>query len=814
MVMINVSGANSETLSRVNYGVLFQSKGRVSAVYDYWAHTFEIEFPYFNVNVTNPDLITWTSLNYSNKCLNLSRQATRSCLFVHHALLDVTKLRANHRRRLQLALQLAQEVMPSHQHSDEQSVRSRSKRAPLGFIGSISHFLFGTATEKEVKRISAHIQALEERNVQIGNSMASFAEDLSSFMTVSNEKLGNLQLGIEDNHDAIMSIAKGMKEVSSSLHHNLRFSVLMTKQLYLAMSLQEGLQEFLHGVHGLLHHTLSPYLLPYSDITNAINSIQRRLSRASSQLQVKPMSAKEIYSMTNFLWTFKKDSIFITLKFPLVSSVSDLKLYQVYSLPVPFNESSEHTTQLLNLPEYIAFTRDSNYYAFPTKDMWHKGIINAQEHDLPMYPVSKQSCVTSLFFDDKKFIMESCNFRVQLNTMQPNVQHLNTGQYLMSNVSHYFLRCPSGVTQKRGCNFCVLAVPCLCDISTDLAYFPPRLNECVDNSSQPTSSHPVNLAVLMHFFAENQLDHIDGDTTFDRWPSVSTPDMKIFQHKFADFITADRSTDLSLKKVAEAVRNDKVIFQTLAEPILHKLPAISEDDSMSLMSILTVSDTAVTVVLCVVVAYICVRLHLLINMVIAMKSLPMAKSQRFVNIFQTTTTTMAPPVVVVREQNDTILYAILALSLLTLAAIIYRYLTRISRKAHISLEITNGKRCAMIPVVNLPYCPKFFHVQTSSNISGIQVQGWLKPTLKYNNDGFSITNLVDNSNLPMPNVVQVNPLTSLKLRLILKDKPFVYLVAMHGSHAFHMRICSNQCDQCVISVNSVESPAQTTEIEP
>ena len=55
--------------------------------------------------------------------------------------------------------------------------------------------------------------------------MSTFSEDLSSFMTVSNEKISNLQLGIEDNHDAIMSIARGMREVSSSLQHNLQCSV-------------------------------------------------------------------------------------------------------------------------------------------------------------------------------------------------------------------------------------------------------------------------------------------------------------------------------------------------------------------------------------------------------------------------------------------------------------------------------------------------------------------------------------------------------------------------------------------------------------
>ena len=745
-------------------------------------------------------------MNPSNTCMNLSLTAARTCLYIQHALHDVARLRSRNNQRLLLALRLAQEVMPSHHHSPDHTVKSRSKRAPFGFIGSISRSLFGTATEKEIKQISNHIKALEQRNIHLGEAMSTFSEDLSSFMTVSNEKISNLQLGIEDNHDAIMSIARGMREVSSSLQHNLQFTVLIAKELYLAMNLQESLQEFLHGVHGLLHHKLSPYLLPYSDVKDTISSIQNRLAQAHSQLYIKPMSAKEIYSMSNFLWTFKKNSIFITLKFPLVSSVSDLKLYQVFSLPVPFNESSKHSTQLLDLPEYIAFTRDSNHYTFPTKDMWHKGIINAQEHDLPLYPVSKQSCVTSLYFDNKQSVLDLCNFRVQLGTVEPTIQHLNTGQYVLSNVSHYYLRCPSGMSQKQGCNFCILAVPCLCDISTELAYFPPRLNECIDNSSVPTAAHPVNLAVLLHFFDDNQLGHIKGDTTFNTWTSVTTPEINIYKHKFDEFIAADKSHDLSLKKVADAVRKDKIVFQTLAEPILHKFPEISDDDSMPLMSILTVSDTVITVVLGVVLAYVCVKLHMVIKIIVALKAVPTSSGQ-FINIFSTSTTTVSP-VIIVKEKDDTVLYAILALSLLTLAAIFYKYFTRISRKAVLALEITDVKSCVMIPLALLPYCPKFLHVQSSANISNLHLTGWIRPRLTYQADGFTLTNLVDNSILPIPSEVTISPIMALKLRFILKSKPFVYIVAMHGSHAFHMRVCPPQCTQCNITMNCTENLAE------
>ena len=139
LILICANGANSETLSRINYGVLFQSKGQVSAIYDYWAHMFETEFPVFNVSDSQSDL-SWspmnpsnTCMNPSNTCMNLSLTAARACLYIHHALHDVARLRSRNNQRLLLALRLAQEVMPSHHHSRDHTLKSRSKRAPFWF---------------------------------------------------------------------------------------------------------------------------------------------------------------------------------------------------------------------------------------------------------------------------------------------------------------------------------------------------------------------------------------------------------------------------------------------------------------------------------------------------------------------------------------------------------------------------------------------------------------------------------------------------------------------------------------------------------
>ena len=791
-----------ETISKVNYGVIFEEVGPMCAIYDYWAHTFEVPFPGLKLNK-----FIKSRGNRSMSCESLARNSVVSCYAMQEALNRVNEVRRRYMYNLNLSLRLAKEVMPVEKWNDTSS-RSRSKRSLLPFIGDISHALFGTATEKEVKQMARHIDLLEKKNTRLTETFAQYSDDLSSFMTLANRRHNTLRDTIQDNHQAISALAEDMSEVSTNIHHNLQFSVLLNREIYLAMSLQEGLQEFLHGIHGLLHHQLSPYILPYKDIQATIARINNRLRRSSSQLAVKDLSPKDVYSWTNFIWTFKNESLFITVKFPLVSPISHVQVYQIYSLPVPFNQSSNHATSLLNLPDYLALTKDRHYYSFPPNRIWEQGILNAQQHNLPMHPISEPSCATALFFDNKQQIMSYCNFRVQINVMKPTITHINEGKYLLSNISHVFLRCPSGMRQELGCQFCVFTVPCLCDISTNSVYFPPRLNHCQDDQTRATTVHPVNLAVLSYFYEEEQLFHITGDTLFEDVPAVSTPKMDIFKHDFTKLIAADNEDDLSLRKIAESIKNDKRIFQTLADPILDSLDLTSEPELLSWTSIVTISDTVIIVVLCLAVSFLGVKVYTMAKVIATLQMAQPVKSKSILYIIPTSsTTTTQVPVVVIKEPDNTVLYLILALAVVTLALVMYRRLTRLTRQATLALEITDGSHCTIVQLSKLPSCPKFHHIMTNNNFHDFKVQGWLSPTFSWNKGSFVVVNLLDQSRLPVPERVTISPLQGLKLRKILRSQLFTYVVGTHGKHAFHLRVCPLDCAECGVNVDLAERPA-------
>ena len=453
-IMLLCNSTVSETISRVNYGVIFEGRVSASTVYDFWPHTFQVPFP--DLKKGHLDQATQ---DRNLTCATLAPGHIESCNTMKTALQNVNDFRTKNMTNLKLSLKLAKRVMTRGAWNN--TGRSRSKRSLFPFIRDISNALFGTATEKEVKQMARHIDVLEKRNKRMSKEFAQYTDDLSSFMTLANRRHMVICDTIVDNRQAISAMADEFVAVSSTMNHNLQFLVLLIKEIYLAMTMQEALQKFLQGIHGLLQNNISPFILPYKDIKETIARINKKLTNAQSQLSAKELTPTDFYSSSNFIWTFKNESLFITVKFPLISAVSHLDVFEVIPVPVPFNLSSQHTTQLLELPRYDAFTKNRHYHTFPSDHICKKGILNAQEYDLPMHPIDEESCATAVFVDNKNSVKCACDFRVRINAIKPTILHLNEGEYLVANISSLFLRCPTGLTQQPGCQFCVFTVSCM-----------------------------------------------------------------------------------------------------------------------------------------------------------------------------------------------------------------------------------------------------------------------------------------------------------------------------------------------------------------
>ena len=289
----------------------------------------------------------------------------------------------------------------------------------------------------------------------------------------------------------------------------------LIKEVYHVMALHDCASDFLQGIDDLLDHELSMHVIPYEDMSYVIHQINIKLKEMHTTLSVLQMSIKDLYNIITFFWTYRPSGLYITTKFPLaLSTMAEFQVHKIITFSIPLNDSTLHATQLQNISEFIAFSQDNMYYTYPTANMITGKILDAQLHNLPLYQVSNPTCITAIYFENKRQAKQLCDFRVVLNGITPTVRHLNDGNDLILNVSSLYLTCPSGHKRLSGCAFCIHEIPCLCDVATGDVYFPPQLTHCTNPDQITTEVHAVNLAMLMHFFDENQISHIQGDSPF------------------------------------------------------------------------------------------------------------------------------------------------------------------------------------------------------------------------------------------------------------------------------------------------------------
>ena len=78
----------------------------------------------------------------------------------------------------------------------------------------------------------------------------------------------------------------------------------------------------------------------------------------------------------------------------------------------------------------------------------------------------------------------------------------------------------------------------------------------------------------------------------------------------------------------------------------------------------------------------------------------------------------------------------------------------------------------------------------------------------------TVTYMIDGSELAIPEQVPISIFKARKINRILhSNQVFAYIVAVHGVHAFHLKMCPTECNKCVVEMNVVEMAAVADENE-
>ena len=192
---------------------------------------------------------------------------------------------------------------------------------------------------------------------------------------------------LKEHHEEILHTEYMLFDFETSIIYLTKILAEALREAQYLFTYHAAFDEFLQGAQSLLQDKLSLYLMPFDEIQTIISNINNKLARKRTNLQVMPLSSKDIYGHLPFIWAYKNNSLYITLKFPLVAPESKMKVYKVQYFAVPLNSTTNHATKLITQHPYFAVTVNHDYYAFPSHDMimdMKNNILHARRYDLPL----------------------------------------------------------------------------------------------------------------------------------------------------------------------------------------------------------------------------------------------------------------------------------------------------------------------------------------------------------------------------------------------------------------------------------------------
>ncbi|KAL4225220.1 hypothetical protein ACF0H5_015911 [Mactra antiquata] len=524
-------------------------------------------------------------------------------------------------------------------------------------------------------------------------------------------------------------------------------------------------------------------------MSSTLADIQNIMLTKYNCFHLSVSSINDVYKDCKYLFARNGSSLFVTIKLPVSHMRVPLILYSVLSVPVPINSTSTHGTQILDLPKLFLMSDDHQYYSYFNEidlSMCDGNNVMSCSQGIALVPVTSSSCVLSIFANEKDQVKSLCDFRFVQNVIKPSVVEVSSNQVLLYKTNYISMECQHQHKVIAGCDFCMFTVPCRCALSSNLQYFQPRLGSCHDND-QTTMLHPINLAILQHFFDKSLYEHIFADTTFRKAFNVSLPDLKLYNHKMSKVIANDAKAHLSLAKMAEIANNDGVIFQSLADPLFENQVEI-ENTMFDTKSIMIYSMMGVLSLLTMLCMWMFLKLRKVLAMLMVLQNVTSVKA----NPIEFNPFTQAPVRKFIKQQSDTTnsfeitdlhfdVFNFILLSSLVIIFILYfvrRHLLKSS--SQLVLEVSNGTVCVIIQIFKLKLCPSQYDINSPFDINELRISKYcLQDKLSIKWPNFTIKNRVNNQITEVPSEMLIGKMNSFKLKKILRNEFVVHIYTSH-----------------------------------
>jgi len=449
--------------------------------------------------------------------------------------------------------------------------------------------LFGTATEDELLPIETQIRRIAQGVVMMAEGLEVQNNRLVSFMSMAVDDINNIINMTVYQREEIRQLSELFVEQLSKLPILQALTTVLARKVEEYVTLTRDLQDIQVGVELLLHGFLIPAVVNKESLRQALQLIQRQLDVLFPGFQLLWKHPSDLYNAHDYLFGKHQSHLLIQVHLPVTTVLSSMVIYQVHTTSVLVSEKLNHTTQVIGLPRYILVDENKEYYVSWDKqlDDNYDGLMYVTDGSLQLKSFDfAPECVSALFQDNAAYIMDRCDFEMEQKALLPSITFLSRSEFLVVNMPNLTIECRGESDVLPGCDMCVKQLACGCTIKwmreqelVPIRYWPARLGICHEIVNVTEAKIVINLAVLKFFFPEDDLNGLSAASLLSNELQVHLPKFKHFQHKFQELLAATTEKRYDLKRLVAKVKNDSVIYHSIADVVTEQMQQVIYDSS-------------------------------------------------------------------------------------------------------------------------------------------------------------------------------------------------------------------------------------------
>ena len=441
--------------------VLFQKLNTVSMSHSQWIFSFVIDLSPIEsaLQITNKNILTlkdsvnghirkYTGLDqyhYKRSFMRLLKDITHLETDVKQINAELDKIASLHVTKM------------DRQNFEKLPLSTRNRRSLLPFVGSISKFLFGTSTEKDLNKVKSALRKLAKEQNDIRHVIR---ENLSILNVTRNE--------LKTNRHAINGLITSLQHTNAEIYNITtlfqrrmsNFKHFVIKYMYTSLILQENRETVQRAysyintlnqqLNAIASGTLPQSIIHPTQLQSILTLVQRQLP-SNLRLPEDPLSNTWYYykNLKSALVVRKKQFLILT-SLQLNDIKSQFDIYSIINTPLGLANTSLSAFYKLS-HNYIAVSIDRSKYILLTyKDagICTRSNLKLCAPDLPIYSFfNTRNCIASLFIN--KLFSQNCETAIRSDIELPTAYYLSKGNWIISLIEPFTMNIICGNTNRK-----------------------------------------------------------------------------------------------------------------------------------------------------------------------------------------------------------------------------------------------------------------------------------------------------------------------------------------------------------------------------